>query len=61
MISIWVTDSFEEKDLERDLLAELLVNLIKFHGDTLSQSQLIKGYEKLINCVFSYSNLMAFS
>ena len=47
MISIWVLDSFDRKDMERDLLAELLVNLTKSHGDTLSQPQLIKGYEKI--------------
>ncbi|GFY90377.1 eukaryotic translation initiation factor 4G [Actinidia rufa] len=29
MISIWVTDSFERKDMERDLLAKLLINLSK--------------------------------
>lgn len=43
MVSLWVTDSFERKDMERDLLAELLVNLAKSQDGTLSQSQLIKG------------------
>ncbi|KAF4377332.1 hypothetical protein G4B88_005810 [Cannabis sativa] len=49
MISLWVTDSFEEKDLQRDLLAKLLVNLRKSHGDTLSQLQLFKGFELVLS------------
>ncbi|PON99784.1 26S proteasome regulatory complex, non-ATPase subcomplex, Rpn1 subunit [Trema orientale] len=61
MISIWVTDSFEGKDVDRDLLAKLLVNLIKFHGDTLSQSQVIKGYEKFVNSGCINRDLIAFS
>lgn len=43
MISLWVTDSFERKDTERDLLAKLLVNLAKSQDGTLSQAQLIEG------------------
>ncbi|XP_030494551.1 eukaryotic translation initiation factor 4G [Cannabis sativa] len=49
MVSLWVIDSFEEKDLQRDLLAKLLVNLRKSHGDTLSQSQLFKGFESVLS------------
>ncbi|XP_062097460.1 eukaryotic translation initiation factor 4G [Humulus lupulus] len=49
MISLWVTDSFEEKDLQRELLAKLLVSLRKSHGDTLSQSQLFKGFESVLS------------
>ena len=41
MISLWVTDSFETKDTERDLLAKLLVSLSQ--DGTLSQAQLIQG------------------
>lgn len=44
MISIWVTDSFERKDMERDLLAKLLVNLSNSQNAMLSQSELVKGY-----------------
>jgi len=44
MVSVWVTDSFERKDTERDLLAKLLIDLVKSHGGTLSQAQLIEGY-----------------
>ncbi|OVA12734.1 MIF4G-like [Macleaya cordata] len=47
MISIWVTDSFERKDLERDLLAKLLVNLNKSHDSLLTEGQLIKGFESV--------------
>ncbi|KAK9911164.1 hypothetical protein M0R45_035086 [Rubus argutus] len=49
MISLWVTDSFERKDAERDLLAKLLVNLTKSQDGTLSQSQLIKGFETVLS------------
>ena len=45
MIALWVTDSFERKDMERDLLAKLLVNLARSHDGVLSQIQLVKGYE----------------
>jgi translation initiation factor 4G len=44
MVSLWVSDSFERKDTERDLLAKLLIDLVKSHGGPLSQTQLIKGY-----------------
>lgn len=53
MISIWVNDSFERKDLERDLLAKLLVNLAKSHDAMLNQDQLVKGYAKIF-CVFFF-------
>ena len=43
MVSIWVTDSFERKDKEMDMLAKLLVNLTKSRDAMLSQVQLIKG------------------
>ena len=43
MISIWVTDSFERKDLERDLLAKLLVSLARSQNGILDSYQLIKG------------------
>ncbi|XP_024192741.1 LOW QUALITY PROTEIN: eukaryotic translation initiation factor 4G [Rosa chinensis] len=49
MISLWVTDSFERKDGERDLFAKLLVNLTKSQDGTLSQSQLIKGFENVLS------------
>ncbi|XP_057979694.1 eukaryotic translation initiation factor 4G isoform X2 [Malania oleifera] len=48
MISIWVTDSFERKDIERDLLAKLLVNLTRYRDGVLSQPQLIKGFEAVL-------------
>lgn len=43
MVSLWVTDSFERKDMERELLTKLLVNLSKPQSGMLSQHQLIKG------------------
>ncbi|BAT96869.1 hypothetical protein LR48_Vigan11g161300 [Vigna angularis] len=48
MVSLWVTDSFERKDTERDLLAKLLINLVKSQHHTLSQVQLIKGFESVL-------------
>ncbi|XWS77357.1 hypothetical protein CRYUN_Cryun01aG0254300 [Craigia yunnanensis] len=49
MIALWVTDSFERKDMERDLLAKLLVNLTRFHDGVLSQVQLVKGFESVLS------------
>ncbi|WVZ17624.1 hypothetical protein V8G54_010606 [Vigna mungo] len=48
MVSLWVTDSFERKDTERDLLAKLLINLVKSQHHTISQVQLIKGFESVL-------------
>ncbi|KAL2460930.1 Eukaryotic translation initiation factor 4G [Abeliophyllum distichum] len=48
MISIWVTDSFERKDVERDLLTKLLINLTKPPSGLISQDQLIKGFESVL-------------
>ncbi|XVF33668.1 hypothetical protein REPUB_Repub17cG0187800 [Reevesia pubescens] len=49
MIALWVTDSFERKDMERDLLAKLLVNLSRSHDGVLSQVQLVKGFESVLS------------
>lgn len=43
VISIWVTDSFERKDIERDKLAKLLILLTKPQGGMFSPEQLIEG------------------
>lgn len=43
MISIWVSDSFERKDVDRDVLAKLLVNLSKSQHGMLSQDSYIQG------------------
>ncbi|CAA3032102.1 eukaryotic translation initiation factor 4G isoform X1 [Olea europaea subsp. europaea] len=48
MISIWISDSFERKDMERDLLTELLINLAKPRDGMLSRDQLIKGFESVL-------------
>ncbi|KAL6125766.1 hypothetical protein ACLB2K_073820 [Fragaria x ananassa] len=49
MISLWVTDSFERKDGERDLFTKLLINLTKSQDGTLSQSHLVKGFEATLS------------
>ncbi|KAA8525955.1 hypothetical protein F0562_007945 [Nyssa sinensis] len=48
MIFIWVNDSFERKDRDRDLLAGLLVNLTKSRDGILSRDQLIEGFESVL-------------
>ncbi|XP_038881666.1 eukaryotic translation initiation factor 4G-like isoform X2 [Benincasa hispida] len=48
MISLWVTDSFERQNTERDLLAKLLVSLIKSKDATLTQLQLLKGIQSVL-------------
>ncbi|KAB1225112.1 Eukaryotic translation initiation factor 4G [Morella rubra] len=48
MVSLWVVDSFERKDVQRDLLATLLVNLTKSREGLLTQGQLIKGFESVL-------------
>ncbi|CAN8254146.1 unnamed protein product [Cochlearia groenlandica] len=48
MISVWVTDSFERKDKERDLLSKLLVNLVKSADNALTEVQLVKGFETVL-------------
>ncbi|XP_010469211.1 PREDICTED: eukaryotic translation initiation factor 4G isoform X1 [Camelina sativa] len=48
MISLWVSDSFERKDKERNLLAELLVNLVKSADNALTEVQLVKGFESVL-------------
>lgn len=44
LVSLWITDSFERKDLERELLAKLLVYLCTTQEHLLSQRQLLQGY-----------------
>ncbi|KAF2291994.1 hypothetical protein GH714_000071 [Hevea brasiliensis] len=48
MIALWVTDSFERKDMERDLLAKLLVSLARSQDGILTPSQLVKGFESVL-------------
>ena len=43
MISIWVTDSLERKDLERDMLSKLLVNLTRTQEGIFSPGLLVEG------------------
>ncbi|KAK9051484.1 hypothetical protein SSX86_028111 [Deinandra increscens subsp. villosa] len=49
MISIWVTDSFERKDVDRDSLAKLLVNLTKSQEGILTQDSLVRGFESVLS------------
>lgn len=53
VISSWVTDAFERKDLERDMLAKLLISLTKPQDSIFSPQQLIEGYEFLSLCNIS--------
>ncbi|XP_027159778.1 eukaryotic translation initiation factor 4G [Coffea eugenioides] len=48
MISLWVTDSFERKDMERDLLAKLLITLTKHRDGIISQDHLTKGFDSVL-------------
>lgn len=48
MISLWVTDSFERKDMERAVLTDLLVNLAKSRDGILNQAQLLQGFESVL-------------
>ncbi|CAA3020755.1 eukaryotic translation initiation factor 4G isoform X1 [Olea europaea subsp. europaea] len=48
MISIWITDSFERKDMERHLLTKLLINLANPRDGMLSPDQFIKGFEYVL-------------
>ncbi|XP_074571991.1 eukaryotic translation initiation factor 4G-like [Curcuma longa] len=49
MISLWVTDSFERIDMERDLLAKLIINLCKSRDSLLSRAQLLHGFELVLS------------
>ncbi|XP_076930560.1 eukaryotic translation initiation factor 4G-like [Bidens hawaiensis] len=49
MISIWVTDSFERKEMDRELLAKLLINLTKSQQGILSQVSLVRGLESVLS------------
>nr|QEX51116.1 eukaryotic translation initiation factor 4G-like isoform X1 [Cymbidium ensifolium] len=49
MVSLWVSDSFERKNMERSLLAQLLVNLSKGHDNLISRSQLVEGFESVLS------------
>lgn len=48
MVSIWLSDSFERKDADRDSLAKLLVNLTKSRDGILSQESLVRGLESVL-------------
>ncbi|OEL19081.1 Eukaryotic translation initiation factor 4G [Dichanthelium oligosanthes] len=49
LVSLWINDSFERKDLERELLAKLLVFLCKSQENLLSQRQLVQGFQHVLS------------
>ncbi|XP_062227433.1 eukaryotic translation initiation factor 4G-like [Phragmites australis] len=49
LVSLWINDSFERKDLERELLAKLLVDLCKSQDSLLSQMQLLQGFQHVLS------------
>ncbi|KAG6466072.1 eukaryotic translation initiation factor 4G-like [Zingiber officinale] len=48
MVSVWITDSFERNNGERDLLVKLIINLYKSRDCLLNQSQLLQGFESVL-------------
>lgn len=48
VISIWVSDSFERKEVDRNSLAKLLVNLAKSQDGLLNQDSYIRGFELVL-------------
>lgn len=48
VVSIWVTDSFERKELERDLLSKLLVNLTISREAVFNPGQLLEGFSSVL-------------
>ncbi|XP_020170804.1 eukaryotic translation initiation factor 4G [Aegilops tauschii subsp. strangulata] len=49
LVSLWINDSFERKDLERELLAKLLVNLCKSQESLLSERVLLQGFQNVLS------------
>ncbi|KAL6656755.1 hypothetical protein ACP70R_004535 [Stipagrostis hirtigluma subsp. patula] len=49
VVSLWVNDSFERKDMERELLAKLLVSLCNGRHNLLSKRQLIDGLSSVLS------------
>ncbi|KAL6856105.1 hypothetical protein ACP4OV_018907 [Aristida adscensionis] len=48
VVSLWVNDSFERKDMERELLAKLFVGLCNGRQNLLSKRQLIDGLSSVL-------------
>uniref|UniRef100_A0ACD5YVX5 Uncharacterized protein n=1 Tax=Avena sativa TaxID=4498 RepID=A0ACD5YVX5_AVESA len=49
VVSLWVNDSFERKDVERELLAKLFVGLFNGGYNLLSKLQLIEGLSSVLS------------
>ncbi|XP_074555571.1 eukaryotic translation initiation factor 4G-like isoform X2 [Curcuma longa] len=48
MVTVWITDSFERNNVERELLVKLIINLYKSRDCLLNQSQLLQGFESVL-------------
>lgn len=49
MVSLWITDSFDRKDVEVDLLGNLLTYLCMTEPFLLKKGQLLKGLESILS------------
>ncbi|CAN6211959.1 unnamed protein product [Urochloa humidicola] len=49
VVSLWVNDSFDRKDMERELLAKLVVSLCSGRHNLLSKRQLIDGLASVLD------------
>ncbi|GJN02188.1 hypothetical protein PR202_ga19512 [Eleusine coracana subsp. coracana] len=49
LVSLWINDSFERTDQERELLAKLLVDLCKSQDNLLNQKQLLQGFQYVLS------------
>lgn len=49
IVSLWVTDSFERKDIEREQLTHLLINLSRSPHLLFSQTHLVQGFESVLS------------
>lgn len=49
MVSLWITDSFDRKDVEVDLLGNLLTYLCMTEPFLLNKGQLLKGLESVLS------------
>jgi translation initiation factor 4G len=50
MVSMWVSDSLDKRDAERDLLFKLLAHLHNSEPCVLTHDQITKGYDFDLSC-----------
>ncbi|KAG8099697.1 hypothetical protein GUJ93_ZPchr0013g34922 [Zizania palustris] len=48
VVSLWINDSFDRKDMERELLTKLFVSLCNGQNNLLSKPQLIEGLASVL-------------